>query len=89
MFTSTDWLGFAAATCTTLSFLPQAIKTLRERDTRSLSLGMYVIFTFGVVLWGIYGYARRDWVIVVGNVITGALAGAILAIKIHNDARGR
>jgi MtN3 and saliva related transmembrane protein len=80
-----DWIGYAAATCTTAAFIPQAIKALREGDTHSLSLGMYVIFTLGVALWGWYGYARGDWAIVIANLITGMLSVAILVTKIRND----
>lgn len=80
-----DWIGYAAATCTTISFLPQAIKTLREGDTHSLSLGMYVIFTAGVALWALYGYSKGDWAIVAANLVTGALSAAILVAKVRND----
>lgn len=80
-----DWIGYMAATCTTISFVPQAIKALREGDTHSLSLGMYVIFTLGVVLWALYGYSKGDWAIVAANLITGTLSAAILTAKIRND----
>ncbi len=55
-----DFLGYVAAFCTTISFLPQAIKVIKTRDTESLSLAMYVIFTFGVGLWLAYGIAKAD-----------------------------
>ena len=50
-----DWIGYAAATLTTASFLPQAVLTLRTRDTRGISLAMYSAFTAGVALWLLYG----------------------------------
>ena len=81
----TDLVGYAAATLTTVAFVPQAIKALRERDTHSLSLGMYVIFTTGVVLWGIYGWLLRELVIILPNLVTGSLSLAILLAKIRND----
>ncbi|MGA1137306.1 MAG: SemiSWEET family sugar transporter, partial [bacterium] len=37
-------LGYAAGSLTTLSFIPQAIKTLRTGDTRGFSLRMYALF---------------------------------------------
>jgi MtN3 and saliva related transmembrane protein len=46
---------------------------------------MYVIFTVGVVLWGIYGWLLNDRAIVVANLITGALSLAILLAKLKND----
>jgi len=81
----TDLLGYFAAILTTVSFLPQAIKALRDRDTKSLSLSMYVIFTTGVVMWGIYGLLRHDWAIVAANAVTSALSLAILITKIRYD----
>ena len=38
-----DWLGYLAATLTTLSFVPQALLTLRTRDVHGISAGMYAL----------------------------------------------
>ena len=43
-----EWLGYIAALLTTGSFVPQAVKTIRTRNTTGISLAMYVIFTIGV-----------------------------------------
>ena len=77
----TDWLGYSAATLTTLSFLPQAWLTFRTRDVSGISLGMYSVFTVGVALWLAYGLALEAWPIVAANVVTLLLAGSILAMK--------
>jgi MtN3 and saliva related transmembrane protein len=87
--TPTEIIGALAATLTTIAFIPQAHKVLVSRDTHSLSLGMYVIFTAGVVLWGVYGYLREDWVIVLANAIVAVLCMAILVMKLRNDVLGR
>jgi MtN3 and saliva related transmembrane protein len=87
--TPTEIIGAVAATLTTIAFVPQAHKVLVSRDTHSLSLGMYVIFTAGVVMWGVYGYLRADWVIVVANAIVAVLCIAILVMKLRNDVFGR
>ena len=81
----TELVGYAAAILTTVAFVPQALKALRDRDTHSLSLGMYVIFTIGVVLWGVYGWLLHDPAIVAANLITGSLSLAILIAKLRND----
>lgn len=81
----TQLLGFIAAFCTTVSFLPQAIKVIRTKDTESLSLGMYSIFTLGLGLWLLYGLMREDLAIIIANIVTITLAGLILAMKIRND----
>lgn len=83
--TPTEIIGAVAATLTTIAFIPQAHKVLVYKDTHSLSLGMYLLFTTGVLLWGLYGYLRTDWVIVTANAITAVLCVAILAMKLRND----
>jgi MtN3 and saliva related transmembrane protein len=87
--THTEIIGAVAATLTTIAFVPQAHKVLVYKDTHSLSLGMYLIFTTGVVLWGVYGYLRGDWVIIAANAITAVLCMAILVMKLRNDVFGR
>ncbi len=78
-----EWLGFAAAALTSASFIPQAVMTIRTRDTRGISLGMYAIFTVGVALWLAYGIALESWPMIVANTATLALAGTILALKLR------
>ena len=83
--TSIDVLGFSAAFLTTISFLPQAIRVIRTKDTSSLSLAMYSIFTIGVALWLCYGVIKNDYAMIVANGITLLLAALILAIKVHTE----
>ena len=82
-----NFLGFCAAFCTTFSFLPQAIKVIRTRDTSALSLIMYLVFNLGVALWLAYGLATSDIPIIVANAITLILAFIILCTKIYNELR--
>ena len=81
-------VGYLAAILTTVSFLPQAIMTLKTRDTTSLSLGMYSLFTMGVFLWMIYGVFLLNPAIIIANAITFVLAAIILGVKIYNIWRG-
>lgn len=73
-----DWVGYVAATLTTVSFVPQAALTLRTRDTSGVSLPMYLLFTCGVSLWLAYGVLLRAWPVIVANAVTLALALVIL-----------
>lgn len=81
-----DWItptGLAAAFCTTISFLPQAIKTIRTKDTSSIALSMYALFTVGTLLWLIYGIADKNMPVYVANGITLVFASIILAYKLR------
>jgi len=78
-----DWIGYAAATLTTASFVPQALHTFRTKDVRGISLGMYSAFTVGICLWLVYGLLLGAWPIVIANAVTFSLAAAILAMKLR------
>ncbi len=84
-----DLLGYAAASLTTLSFVPQAWLTFRTRDVRGISLGMYSAFTLGVALWLGYGLAVRAWPVVLANAITLLLAVSILAMRLRYGGKKR
>ena len=79
----TEWIGFAAASLTTASFIPQAWLTFRTRDVRGISLSMYSVFTLGVALWLAYGLLLQAWPVVVANAITLVLALSILVMKLR------
>jgi len=76
-------IGLVAAACTTIAFLPQAIKTWRTRSTGDLSLPMFLLMTFGVALWMIYGLILRDPPLIIGNAFTLLLSGSILYCKLR------
>ncbi len=84
-----ELIGYLAATLTTTSFLPQAIMTIRTRDTESLSLSMYSLFALGVLLWLIYGIHLSNKAIIIANAVTLVLAAVILGFKIHNTLRNK
>jgi MtN3 and saliva related transmembrane protein len=77
-----DAIGMAAATLTTLCWLPQAIRILRTRDTRAISLVTQVTFAGGLTLWLTYGVLIESWPVIVSNVLTLVLVGAIIVLKI-------
>lgn len=81
--TATDIIGFAAATLTTASFIPQAWLTFKTKDVSGISLGMYSVFTTGVAAWLVYGLLLSAWPVVVANAVTLALASCILAMKLR------
>lgn len=83
--TSAEIIGFSAAFCTTIAFVPQAIKVIITRDTASLSLIMYVVFTVGVALWLVYGYLNQDMALMLANFVTLMLALVILCTKLYSE----
>ncbi|MEQ1609663.1 MAG: SemiSWEET transporter [Hyphomonadaceae bacterium] len=80
-------IGSLAAFLTTASFLPQAIKVVRTRETEAISLTMYSMFTLGVAMWGVYGLMTMQWSIILANAVTVILAAIILAMKLKSVFR--
>ncbi|NEQ73287.1 MAG: hypothetical protein F6K23_09525 [Okeania sp. SIO2C9] len=75
-------LGLLAGSLTTISFLPQVIKTWRTRSTKDISLEMFAIFCSGVLIWIIYGILVKDTPVIFTNVATLTLASPILWFKL-------
>jgi MtN3 and saliva related transmembrane protein len=85
-----DWalfwqiVGYVAAVGTTISFVPQAVKCIVTKDTKNISLWMYVLFVFGTACWAAYGFGTNNLPVIIANVITLVLASTILVLKIIN-----
>ena len=77
-------IGLVAATLTTSSFIPQVIKSWREKSAKDLSLGMFVIFCSGVFLWLVYGILNQDVPVILSNAITLVLVSILLVLKIKH-----
>lgn len=74
-------IGYMAASLTTLSFLPQAVKVISTRNTQGISGLMYAMFVSGLVMWFIYGLLIGDMAVSVANLLTLLFALPILIIK--------
>jgi len=77
-----DLLGYAACAVTTLTFIPQVIKTWREKSAKNVSLMMFIIAFINEVMWIAYGVLRPDMVIVVTNVIMISLCSVMISLKL-------
>jgi MtN3 and saliva related transmembrane protein len=76
-------IGLLAAFCTTISFFPQVIKTIKTKQTKDLSRGMYSLLTGGILLWLIYGILIENLPLIVANLITLIFSSIILLSKIR------
>ena len=83
MTDNVSYLGYMAGSVTVLSFLPQAIRAWRTRQTRDLSMGMFALLVTSGVLWMLYGALIRDWPVVATNVGMVSLNIAIVAAKLR------
>ncbi len=78
-----DTIGMVAATCTTISFVPQLLRVWRLRSAREISLSMFLVFSLGVFLWLLYGICIRSVPVMLANGATLVLSVAILGMKIR------
>ena len=79
-----EWLGYVAGTLTTVAYIPQLIKVLRYKDTKALSLWMYLIVTTGIGLWAVYGVMIDNIPLVLFNSVAFVIASAIIAMKLRH-----
>ena len=77
-----DSLGLLAGFCTSVAFVPQVLQVYRNRSAKDISLGMYLIFVVGVILWLVYGIMAQAWPVIIANAVTLLLAGCVLLMKL-------
>jgi MtN3 and saliva related transmembrane protein len=76
-------IGLAAATLTTVAFIPQVVRAWRTRSTRDISLPMFLVLALGITLWLIYGAMIRDLPLIAANLVTLVLVLMILFFKLR------
>ena len=78
-----ELVGYIAACFTTLCWLPQAIRTIRTKDTKAISLITQGCFAVGIALWLVYGIALQSWPVILSNAVTLPLVLIVLAMKLR------
>lgn len=81
----TDIIGSIAALCTTLAFVPQVLHIVKTKDTKAISLKMYLIFIVGIFSWLVYGLLMMQLPLILANTCTLILASVILYYKLKYD----
>jgi len=75
-------IGFIAGTLTTASFFPQVLKTIKTKETKDLSLAMYIVLATGIFMWTVYGILIGSVPVIIANAISFILAAIILILKV-------
>ncbi len=78
----TKIIGLTAGTLTTISFLPQVIRTWKTKSAKDLSWIMFSVFCVGTLLWLTYGILVDDIAIIVANSVTAVLSATLLFFKV-------
>jgi MtN3 and saliva related transmembrane protein len=78
-----EYIGSLAAACTTLCWVPQAVKIIREKQTQGISLVTQSVFTVGLALWLAYGLLLTNWPLMLANAVSLVFSLVILALKVR------
>jgi MtN3 and saliva related transmembrane protein len=74
-------IGLIGAALTTFSFLPQAVKAIRTKHTKDLSMPMLIMLIFGIAFWVTYGILIKDIPLIIANSISLVLMTTLFFIK--------
>jgi MtN3 and saliva related transmembrane protein len=78
-----DILGYTAGAITSLTFLPQVIKTWKEKSAKDIALNMFLIAATNEVLWIVYGVLLHNWVIIATNSVVLAMSLVMIYFKLR------
>lgn len=85
MQTFTVIVGYLAAICMVLGYMPQAIYTIRTRDTDGIAMPTFILMGLGSLFFVIQGLILSNWPLVITNIITTTCSAIVSCIKIYND----
>jgi MtN3 and saliva related transmembrane protein len=79
-------LGYTAGAITSLTFLPQVIKTLREKSAKDVSMMMFIIAVVNQTMWVVYGALLSNWVIILTNAVILSMSLTMIILKLRYSA---
>ena len=82
-----EYIGYLAGILTTFAFLPQALRMIRTRQARDVSMTWAASMTAGVFLWLCYGVMKHSVPMIAANGITMFLLFVILFVKIRDRGK--
>jgi MtN3 and saliva related transmembrane protein len=67
---TTDIIGYTACFLTVINLIPQLIKIIKNKSSKNISVVSYTILSLGLILWAIYGFMKKDIVLIVTNCLS-------------------
>jgi MtN3 and saliva related transmembrane protein len=80
--TAADILGYAAGALTAFTFLPQVLKTWKEKSAKDVALNMFIIAFVNEIMWLVYGIMINNWIIIATNAVMLAMSGIMIVLKL-------
>jgi len=77
-----EYIGMAAAICTTAGFAPQVFKSLKTKEVAGVSLTMYVVMFMGLLFWLYYGIRINSFSMILANIVSGGLVLIQIVAKV-------
>ena len=77
-----DLLGYSAGAITSLTFLPQVIKTWKLKSAKDVSLWMFIIAAINEIMWVWYGILLNNWVIISTNLAVLIMSATMIGFKL-------
>lgn len=71
-----------------LGYLPQAIQTIRTRNTDGISLPAFLMMAVGAFGFMLQGFIHKPdiiWSVAITNLITTICSAIVFGIKMYND----
>ena len=84
-FTLCNVLGYAAAVCMVMGYMPQAIYTIRTRDTDGIALPTFLLMGLGGFFFFLQAILTDNLPLTIKNLITTASSMIVFGIKVYND----
>lgn len=82
-------IGTAAAICMICGYVPQALHTIRTRETDAIAMPTFIMLGLGSVFFMVQGIMLSNWPLFVTNAITTIASIIIVIIKLQNDSKKR
>lgn len=74
-------LGIGAGICTSVSMLPQIIKTIKTKEAEEVALGMLLTLLAGLIMWIVYGFMKHDIPIIATNIFSLLLNLTMIGLR--------
>lgn len=87
MMSAAEILGYAAGAVTAFTFLPQVLKTWREKSAKDISMNMFLIAFINEIMWLVYGVMLNNWVIISTNAVMLLMSGIMISLKLKYGHR--